>query len=367
MSCSTGANQVSAAARAACGISALTSKAANFAARNAGTIALTGGGLALAAGAVLAGKKGARLWLERVREAQRREAEAQARRRQRIVQQVKDPERRQAALELQANLAGRTVRRGDLAHLVDGPGLNRLSGDTWLAEGELGQVVVEDRGDGQCRIKAIRPELGQELALRNTLAAYSSSEQGELETRQSPPARPASRAGQAAARAKTWLGNNREEVKFAAANAAAYGLPLAFSLAAGRHPARPVDLQSTSARLVSATLTIGGLYAQFQKLKAAKLGARRLVEALDSPDYRPAAVALQREFHDRPVPRESLAALMRGMPRRVAGDTWQVSGPLGRVYYDEAGDGQATIQAIRPALSREAQLYQGLKALAPAG
>lgn len=367
MSCSTGANQVSAVARAACGISALTSKAANFAAKNAGTIALAGGGLALAAGAILAGKKGARLWLEQVREAQRRETEAQARRRRRIVQQVKDPDRRQAAQELQANLVGRTIRRGDLAHLVDGPGINRLSGDTWLVEGELGQVVVEDRGDGLCRIKAIRPELGQELALRNTLAAYTTPGSSRLETAQTTSPRPSSRAGRVAVRTRTWLENNREEVKFAAANVAAYGLPLALSLAAGRRPARPVDLQSTSARLVSATLTVGGLYTQFQKLKAAKLETRRLAEALDSPGYRPAAIALQRDFHDRPVSRKSLAALMRGIPRRVAGDTWQVSGPLGRVYYDEAGDGQARLQAIRPALAREEQLYQGLKALAPAG
>jgi hypothetical protein len=123
------------------------------------------------------------------------------------VQNIKDPSRQKAAVELQENFTGFRLDKQNLARVLNPPDLRwdgrvyhdqlsgkniyqvqgslgqlfyddlgglpvypeRLSGNTYQVQGSLGQLFYDDLGNGRIAIRGIRPTLGWETQLRDGL------------------------------------------------------------------------------------------------------------------------------------------------------------------------------------------------------
>ncbi len=84
------------------------------------------------------------------------------------MQNIKDPNRQKAAVELQENYTGFRLEKSNLPGVLNPSNLcwdnrvypERLSGKTYQVRGALGQLFYDDLGNGQIAIRGIRPTLG---------------------------------------------------------------------------------------------------------------------------------------------------------------------------------------------------------------
>lgn len=86
-------------------------------------------------------------------------------------ERLKNPDRKKAAVALQKNFIGHRLPKQKLNAINQDEQVfpERLSGNIWQVQGKLGQLFYEDLGSDQIIIRGIRPKLGLETQLRDSL------------------------------------------------------------------------------------------------------------------------------------------------------------------------------------------------------
>jgi hypothetical protein len=198
-------------------------------------------------------------------------------------------------------------------------------------------------------------------------------------------------AGDVKAKATQWLKANQEELSVVAGK---YVVPLALGLArgdnyafvggrqlyigAGPEPQDPFEAwlfgpQTERAQTVNkyrkmgaATFRMGQDIQQVKRQKAVNTQQNKdLVERIKAPNRKQAAIDLHtNRFLGRKTSVQNLVGLIGNRaPKIVSDQTYEIEGALGRVYFDDLGNGSISIQSVRPELGRELQLWNGLGAI----
>ncbi|GIK42120.1 MAG: hypothetical protein BroJett011_59530 [Chloroflexota bacterium] len=407
MSCEKNQNQAAHAAEQSGGISSVVSKNAYltgkilaagllFGAAGAGTVAAIHG-TQVGMGRIKAFME---QWKAERAEAAARREEQRAQAGRRILAQLDDLDRKQAAYELQTTYLGKAISREQLLEVLNPTSafpsksyedeLDDFFGDDSygdefygeqedlganlrMATGMSGQIIYEDTGDGRGVILAIRPVLGSEGTLHNRLAAYVSPDpEPKREESVSLPV-DGNRVQKLAWQAKQWTGEHGEEIGYVVKNAVpAVAIAIGGYYLQSRLPegsTRTVATSLIGARTSKAALgfhlantgvqTIKGV----QAVRRQREKGRRLAEALRQPERMKAVVALARDYDGGRVSRQNLEGLIGGQARQLVDNSWVVTGPLGTVYYDDVEDGQVSVRGVLPEAGKELQLRNGLEAI----
>lgn len=314
----------------------------------------------------------------------RREKEAEARRQaaKRRTVLVKDPERQQAAAAVQKKYLdtyipfGKTPGEEDFANIVGAiNSAERLTDQTYRISGSRGEIVVDYMGGGMCQIHAIAPKLGQEIALRNALAAYTTATPPAESNDKSGRGNGSGRRSESLRDAEKWVTDHQEEIQVLTDK---YLRPATQQLINGRSVfSNPMQdywyevfngevYQPTAVEKINAaTAMVNGMYQDVQRVQRKKRDAGAMAEAIKQPERKKAAIELQTKYATARVSRQNLEGLMGDGAKNIAGHVWQVDGPLGRLYFETQGD-DCQIHGITPRLGGEIQLRNGLASLVPA-
>lgn len=378
MSCEN--NQSAAGGAGKCsGIPAPASKSANY----TGKILLAGlllGGAGLAIPATVTGIKRIQGIMDGIKE-----AEAEQTRRREIasrwfVQMIQNPRRREMIVELQSKYLGRTILRRDISRALGVGGEfefeeglyfeTKLDKDIRVAVGPYGKMVYSLDADNRQRgrILTIEPNVGDEGAVRNGLAAYASPTKSppvqpinEEPPSEITPNAPLTLTG-ALKDLKKWAGENREELS----RVATYAIPAAVIWIGGHEIGVLGRVKLTPVgKMIKVTQMGAQLHQDIEAIREAKLATQQLAQKLKDPLRVKSVVALQKKYVGTSLPLEELVSLMGRKPRLFVDDTWYVQGALGAIYYTPSGgNGEVSIQAILPEAGYEPHLHQGLKAIA---
>lgn len=369
----------------------LAGKAAPVARRVAPHVAVVGGaGLAAYAGYKLVG------WAINEANAsyERTQQERREKRAKRIEQElliVRDPERQQAKVSLQRDFIGAGSER---FHEVFGDDHThqRLSGNTWMAEGSRGKIAYESI-DGMYVIQAIRPALGKEQVLQRKLAAYSVK--NPVINAPSPPTVSEDRQTKSVLAENlafirqtkdrlTGKENGPEDEKITARQLLASNLDQVKETASvgarwykdHRDQINAVDTTVASAvgvltnpgtgaeKALQLAYLAGRANTQLSAIQALKQAGARLAEALKDPELKKAAVDIQRNLVGAEFSDAQVSSLFMDWDRtQLQENTWTFKGELGKLYFEDQGNGNVRLLDASPEIGCEVDLRNGLKSL----